>query len=111
MAVLAALPDKYSWRMRIDFARMMNVVVVDAIALVDVFGARTVATQQNAGCPDVLDVVSVAGNCFIFGLASTNIRSEASARRVSIVSTSWWLSSFSKAPANFLQGFYIFRVN
>jgi len=56
-AVLSALPDQDARRVRIDSTDMVNVIVVDEVIPVDVFGARTVTAQHNAIPSKVLDQV------------------------------------------------------
>ena len=55
--VLTALPNHYSWRMGIDFAGMVNVIIEDDVALIDVFGSRTVTAKQNASTSNVFNMI------------------------------------------------------
>ena len=44
--------------MRVDFANVVDVIVVDKILLIHIFGSRTVAAQKNASATNVLDVIA-----------------------------------------------------
>ncbi len=65
-AVVSALPDHDAWRMRIDSANVMNVIVVNQIVPVHVLGPRAVAAEQYAGTSHLID--DVARNCVLLAV-------------------------------------------
>lgn len=56
-AVFAALPEEGAGAVGVDFSGVMDVVVEDEVVVAEVFGAGSVAADEDAGCAEVLKVV------------------------------------------------------